>query len=434
MRLLLIVLSFFNLIQCFGQTHFYRTWKSPEGMTLQVRTEAKDGWGEPKNLSKTYDSIESLHLACDPKQLRDVYLIFKNQGKMGILNSKGKVEFPAIYENIYRVGPWHEYGGVSVFDSRYFILIKDGRSSILKAKNLKKFTKETFIKVESDFQNGDLICYEEDRVKYICQTGEVLMPDIKFKEIKQVFGPNIYNDNDYAPPHTILAKEEGNPLQIYSTQFSFTNATNADLTDFGILYFNRQEKLFVRASLDGKIGVLDGEGNIQIPFKYDDLEVIVRYLHDTLYHRFITVKDGKEGLIDLNNNEIYPTEFSQGTFTGHRHDFRDSLFIVQKDSSTQQGLVDIVGNVLIPVQLQTIRELHSNGQYDKRYFEVKRDNRPGMYTEQNKVGIYDASGLEIVPCKYYMIYDENALDPNATSPNFIKFNSYQERSNYLEKH
>jgi hypothetical protein len=65
-----------------------------------------------------------------------------------------------------------------------------------------------------------------------------------------------------------------------------------------------------------------------------------------------------------------------------------------------QGVFDIYGKQIIPVQEQTIKSFHNYERYEKGYFYVTRNN---------KSGVYDANGEEIIPCRYYIIIDVELL-------------------------
>ena len=429
MRTLLLLLALFAPGFVQSQENIYCRYETADGMGIHI---AKDD-GHLKvvtnPVSEKYEFIEDFYLPGKPWLASKFYVIFRDHGKMGILSAKGEVIIPATYDSIRRLGRW--VGEAMPMETDFFLFENDGQASIKHIKNLKDVLKETYDKILYDDYTGDFRCYSGDRVHFFCRTGVELFPEKYFTEVGPAFSPG-FDSYEYSPPSALIAREKNMPMKVYSENGSFKNEQNAILHQFTVEWNDSKQQLLVLASVDGKMGLMDEKGNVRIPFRFDSLIPLSnRHFYSPVY-RMITLKNNKEGLIDYYGKEIFPPEYLQGSFTENSTYYNREIFIVIKDTITQQGLFDVHGNQLIPVQTQTIREEVHNGRYTEHYFEVKRDDIYGVYTSVNKVGLYNAKGEEIIPCEFYSIHDENATDNKAKEPNFIKFNSHQEYHDYWE--
>jgi hypothetical protein len=191
-----------------------------------------------------------------------------------------------------------------------------------------------------DEDRGDVLFFKNNRVKYYCNNGLQLFPNIEFEFISLSYRYVLpyFNDNwnDYQMPTKIIAKEPNKPMSVYSESITFENKEEAVLLSFIREFDDGNEKQLVLASKNGKMGLLDENGRLRIPFLFDNM---ICHYSDNL---FITYMNGKEGLIDFNNNVIYPNEYLKGSFSEglHTHNRifgKRELFLVYKDTVINAG-------------------------------------------------------------------------------------------------
>lgn len=414
MRLAFFLLLFLVSNSLYGQEKIYVTYTTQTGMGIQLTYD-----NLPFNeihtpiTSSQYDFIDAFWLSADNRKIAKTYLRFKKEGKMGIMNAKGKEIIPAIYDTIQLCVRWPEEGVPDFKD--FYLFEKNDQIWAQRCSNLKRLFPESYDSIHHDFYTGDLYCYKKNRAVYYCNTGKQLFPHIEFESIHRVISES--NLDEYQPPTKIIAKEPGKPMSVYPETELFTNKEDAYLHEFLYIYEDEQDKHLVLASKSGKMGLLDELGNTRIPFLYDGLKPKCTYANNVGLKRLLITLNGKEGLCDYDGNLIFPPIYEAGSFSENECYYNRSMFIVEKDSSTNQGVVDALGTEIIPVQAQTIKMHVHNGYYTEHYFYVTRNGLKGVYS-------FD--GLEIVPCAYYEIYDANAVKNSAKSPDFKLFPTKQE--------
>lgn len=90
----------------------------------------------------------------------------------------------------------------------------------------------------------------------------------------------------------------------------------------------------------------------KIPFEYQELPREIQY-------RMIAKKDGKYGLISIDNEVLIPFEYDRITFVRFNlRRFKNEYLQVQKNG--QWGMMDIEGNEILPVEYSALRKKDEN--------------------------------------------------------------------------
>mgnify|MGYP001777647421 CR=1 FL=1 len=98
------------------------------------------------------------------------------------------------------------------------------------------------------------------------------------------------------------------------------------------------------------------------------------------------MKDGKFGVIDIDNHIIIPNEYDKIIISG------DKYFIVKKEE--EYGLINHNGEFVIPMG----KYYRIEGVYNSLDLELYR-----VYKDSNTSGIIDVNGLFRIPCEFYYI-------------------------------
>ena len=401
-----------------AQDKVYTTYTTERGMGIQLTYD-----NLPKNkifeviTADDYEFIDQFYLSAKNGKPAKNYLRFKKDGKIGVLNAKGKVIIPAIYDTIQCLARF--IGETQPAFKEYFLFKKNQQVWLQGYSNLKRLFPGTCESIRYDVLTGAIHCYSNNRATYYCHNGAQIFPKIEFELIQDVISTTSYNDNYI--PDKIIAKEPGKPMSVYSKTESSINKEEANLHTFICEFENYACKTLVKASKNEKMGLLDGQGNIRIPFLYDNLIPIYSWLNNERTNRLIIILNGKEGVCDFHGNILYEPIYMAGSFTENRAYYDKSIYKVAKDTVIYQGVFDSHGKELIPIQEQTIEEHIHNGDYTQNYFYVTRNGKKGVYS-------YD--GNEIIECEYYDIYDENSTNRKKSTYNFITFNTLQDYRDY----
>ncbi|MFT5822998.1 MAG: hypothetical protein ACI8ZM_004257 [Crocinitomix sp.] len=416
----ILIISFISTF-LYGQNKVYTTYTTETGMGIQLTYD-----NLPNNkihtpiTSDEYEFIDQFYLPVKNGRIAKNYFRFKKEGKMGILNAKGKEIIPANYDTIQWCNRFIGEGEPVFHD--FFLFEKDEQVWVRRCSNLNRLFSETCDSIKYNFLTGGIHCYKNNRTKYYNNNGSQLFPKIEFESIHDVFPAYSYNENYI--PDKIIAKEPGKAMCVYSKTETFTNKEGAYLHAFISEFENYTFKMLVKASKNGRMGLLDERGNTRIPFLYDNLIPIYPRSNNERTNRLIIFLNNKEGLCDFFGNIIFAPEYLAGSFSENKAYYNKAIYIVAKDTVSFQGVFDSRGKEIIPIQEQTIKEHIHNGRYRQHYFYVIRNGKKGVYS-------YD--GNEIIPCEYYDIYDENSVNHQKSAPNFMTFKTKQEYFDYWER-
>lgn len=141
---------------------------------------------------------------------------------------------------------------------------------------------------------------------------------------------------------------------------------------------------FAKIRKDDKIGFINEEGEIVIPFEYD-----FSYIYDARFNEDLAalIKNGKFGVIDKYNKVIVPFIYDK------IDDFNGGLAVVKKDNL--YGCVNKKGEFVFPLEMECI---NINGNSDTGLIVISKDG---------KWGIIDKDGRPVVPVEYKsIIYSE----------------------------
>ncbi|MCW3789263.1 WG repeat-containing protein [Plebeiibacterium sediminum] len=167
---------------------------------------------------------------------------------------------------------------------------------------------------------------------------------------------------------------------------------------------------YYRVMLNGKMGLIDGNGNVIIPCENEQ----VWDLQDN--GNIKVIKNGKIGIYNLNGNLIIPTVYDMVW------EFEDGRAKVLKNG--KMGFVDMNGYEFIPCQYDQIWDFEDGkarvfrnggiGYINLAGFEVIpaeyqkiwdfEDGR-AMVLKHGKMGMLNEAGVEIVPAQYQKIWD-----------------------------
>jgi hypothetical protein len=100
----------------------------------------------------------------------------------------------------------------------------------------------------------------------------------------------------------------------------------------------------------GLCGIIDSTGKIVVPILYDIIERIEQ--EDLTNKVILAVKDKKVGWIDFNGNVKIPFIYDDG-----KHEYTGNLFRVKK--GTKWGYIDINGNEIIPFIYDKVGRFHN---------------------------------------------------------------------------
>jgi hypothetical protein len=177
--------------------------------------------------------------------------------------------------------------------------------------------------------------------------------------------------------------------------------------------YNGAKKHYARVKLNGKWGIIDGQGNMVLPCQYSS---IGKMYHNTT--NLEVAKDNLWGTVDVRNNFkiVIPFQYDELNIFGDGKTASIRL-------NGKNGYIDSIGNVIVPCKWDEIRnsedgffsvkldgkwgyistpdKLIVGCRYDTPIEFSKSDKIPHITVKLNgKIGWLDTAFQEIIPCEY----------------------------------
>ena len=146
------------------------------------------------------------------------------------------------------------------------------------------------------------------------------------------------------------------------------------------------EQKYIKAKINGKWSLLDKEGKVIIPLKYDDISDIDKETESVFY----VVKDEKAGLVNMKGEEITPISYDainegeKGVFILTQENFRGALF-------KQKILVPPIYESISSYGIKT--GLYKNMKPNRMYYDAQRDGKKYVLDDQGNE--YELEVIEI---------------------------------------
>lgn len=325
--------------------------------------------------------------------------------RYGYLNNKGKEILKTEYNQISRVTEIQDN------ENSYLIFAQNGQYGV--NKNDKSIISNEYQSIRYDATNHVFVVEKSKKYGIINLEGKLIVP-VEYNQIditgiyfyaENEQGTTVYNNNgtqaNINPNVSILnTNNEKYKIRINNengTKYGLINQDGKQLIEEKYNYMEYlYDNYFMISGEDGKLGIVDNKGNIQIDAIYDSLQKIPNtYLIQTtlsqnkitqIYTRTmekicemkdatIEVKDNvikisnesEEKYIDLEGKELKNTQ----VYPSH------SLFVAVEGN--KYGFVDYNGNIKVNYQYDKAYEFNEYG-----FAAVKKDGKWGCINEQGQ--------------------------------------------------
>ena len=335
-----------------------------------------------KILEPNYNELSRISYSDENK----IYLLCAENGKYGV------------FEGAKNIIP-NEYQDISYIDGNdFFFFLKGKKYGVINLQG-SMMLQVKYLQIDV---NGD----------YMYVTDE--------NSVQKVYDKK-GNETEISPNTAILSTNSNedykihidttNGATVYSIYQGETKLTTENYSYLEYLFDN----YFIASNAQGKIGVIDANGNIKIEMKYDTLQKIAETnliqtletatQNTTIYSKeFNLVAQMTNATVEKMDNDlikIYNTETTQyfdysGVQKQNTEVYPNNSIFAKKENG-KWGFVGKEGNVVVDYQFDEATEVNEYG-----YAGVKKDG---------KWGVIDRNGNIIVDCIYEISNQEN--------PNFI---------------
>lgn len=385
----------------------------------------------------------------DVKQIRIVKIFlngnanlsFNRKSGYGIVNLKGDIILKPIYDYV-------DYLSASN-DKDLMIVTKDGAMALLDAKGnaLIPLKKQVIKEFESGNEQALFKVMQNEKTAVYDATGKILSPfttkkvyvtsttkngkeKLKFEYYSEAFDETVqeskateapveprrsYPDEAVknVPPPADDYKEKEDPRITYdnyiktrefnSIKFRIINIRNEygviNLKDSSFVIKAKYDSLYwafsgfdsrnyIIAKRKNKVGMLDVNGKILIPFDYKNIQTLENNnFEDRKKAIFIaTYKDNIQGLVDQENNIVKPFNYLSLQYISREENYNYVNEFIVKNKEGLYGLLNSNGETLIPESYTNLYNTYDNYlTKNVQYYYVKnKENKYGIISRSNK--------------------------------------------------
>ena len=326
-----------------------------------------------------YQTVQAIPVETtnDGIPFENTVLKYKKDGKFGLIDLEGKEITDPIYDDISSV----------TYKEGMLLVKQDGKTGVININGVQvidteydNITVDNYYDANTKYQRtGFIVCKIEDdgyRYGYIDYKGDKIL-DTDYTEIERV--TDIEDEDIY-----LIAYKDGQAGLLRNNNVILNHEYEQ------IMYYANNDLFIVQRN--AKQGVVDGQGNIKIDTKYDNITFGGIYVNAT--------ENDETVILDLNGNPV-SDEYISKTPTKDGQNY-----IVFGEDGTYK-IIDGNGNIVVDKNYTNIEEIGNNN------FIVASDRNSG---------IIDLSGKSLVELKYNSIFEiENTelLQANISSTSTV---------------
>ena len=338
--------------------------------------------------------------------------------RYGYVNLKGKEIIKTKYNDLYRILDIDS-------DDIYIICAENGKYGLIKNKDL--IIENLYQSLVYSESSNTIVAYKGTKRGVISITGENIVP-CEYKQI-DIIGENIYATSQDENVQVFNSKGEKTQLaqneaiiNVKDTDYKIYINTTNEKTNYGIYKndkkINKQEytyiqylfnNYFIACNSDRKIGIIDDNEKIIIPFNYTSIQKIentnmiqaineetnITEIYSKDMNKIIAMKnatiEAKSKYIKVYNNEEIKYITKDEKEVKNTEIFKQNNIFAQK-SQDKWGFVDINNKKVVNYKYDKVTEVNEYG-----FAGIK---------QADKWGVINSNGQVIVEPKYELNYNE----------------------------
>jgi hypothetical protein len=308
------------------------SYSSYEGEKAQVKLNGKYGVIDLKGkmiIPCIYDEMSTVTID------GQIYFIVNKNSRQGVINDQNEVVIPFEYDNINR-----SYSSVI-----HLVVTKGNRSGVLNFVSRKMIIPLQYDHIEVLGSSNLIKVKRGNEFTLFNMTGE------------QVFN-NWYQRLDINDDQTVMADQKGKKGLITLAEKKITPFEYDALER---VYGSGPRYLYT-AQKAGKYGVIGTDGKIVVPLQYDQLS-------NPRGDLFIVTKNMKKGLVAFDGRQVLSLEYDEISYT-------DKYFLVRKNGKT--GIANREGAIILPVEYDVLSNAYISNEYNSTVFVGAKNGKKGM--------------------------------------------------------
>lgn len=290
--------------------------------------------------------------------------IVSKQGKYGIIDENGKLVLPCEYDYIQQPSIYSKYTNIFLAKINNSVIVFDQNLSIISSKDILDYW---------EVQGNIFVINKEKKIGIIDYEGKQKIPFIY---------DTLYTEHSVPRISSLIGKID--------SLYGLISLENEIIQPFNYKYiYALNYGLLAYVDKNNKVGILNHDGSIMIPFEYDAIHSNW-YSHDyqkkefpNTENIFIVEKNGKIGTIDGRNNEIIPIIYDG--LSGWIEYGPEAHYAIYNG---KYGIISYKGEVIIPIVYDYV------GIPQNDIMLVRKNGKYGVISWQNK---------SILPCTFEKI-------------------------------
>ncbi len=349
-----------------------------ENATYQTKVLNKDG----KEILTQFDMIEPIENSDGNNVWYESVLRYKENGKYGLIDFKGKEILKPEYDNIYALS------GIE----KSIIIEKDGKQGLVNPSTGEIIVPTEYIGISGlskKYEDGYIVKNTDNKQGLIAADKRIIF-NAKYDEIKNVTGSGYY-----------VVVENGT--------LKVVNQNGEMILDTG---FNSVEEIVVDnfiVTINGKYAVIDKTGNVLISPNYDKLIF-------AFSNYYIACKDSKYGIIDTSGNVLINFDYNQISY------IESGNFFQAENNDFTTNIINnefklVLQNIIISELNTDIGYLRVREDNDYKFYNFKLEEKTNkeilatnslfLVKENGKYGYENKDGKRVVDCIYDDAKEQN---------------------------
>ncbi len=321
-----------------------------------------------KNTDYINTNSFSLYDIQDYSQLKNNLMYYDNN-KVGLINIKGDIVIPAIYDNIRNYQDRNEKGDKLVIEKDGMFGLLDENLKLLFPPIYRTSTDTNYISYpeHNNIIDQYIKVLKNDKFGLINENGDILI-DFKFDDI------TLIHDTMFVGLNYSAERNKFNPIwrHVQSCIIYDKNCNQiTTLKNYENIEYNGIKRFIVKKN--NKVGVIDHKGEIIIPLKYDHLTP-----QNGDYYVFI---GNNSGMINLEGKVVIPIEFEQNMYF-----YGEAIYVIQG------GLIGVYSD---KYELIAAPQFKYKTWEMGKYILIRPDGSKGFVQHEQKGSFYQSPEGEI---------------------------------------
>lgn len=333
------------------------------------------------------------------------YSIEEKEYKVKVFNKKSEQIYQE-YSNIQGIQTETTYDGIP-YEKSVLKYKSNGKYGLLSIDG-KEITKPVYDQISAiTYKEGMLLVKQNEQCGVINMNGKQVIP----VEYESITADNYYNkDSLYQKAGFIVSKKNDEGYRYGYIDYKGKKIIDAQYTEIERVVDQKDDKnIYLVALKDGQAGLLKNK-KVLLNYEYEDIS------YNAYNDVFVLQRNGKQGIANKQGKIQIPTEYESilfgGIYINATKDEKLSILDLEGNKIENQNILSKIPtedgkNFIICDQNEVYKIVNDKGEViiDKKYSNIEElENNYFVVSHANNSGIIDLTGKSLVDLKYNSIF------------------------------